>query len=106
MSGHLLEDCNDSPETVYHPAIELIVPGPVSYQVTGQKVEERNGRFVAVDSRDEGVGFVPPHESTRLLVETNATTGGPVTVKLGFTDAGRRWVRLGDAPLRSAGTNA
>lgn len=96
-----LEIRNDSPETVYHPVVELSVCGPVSYLVTGQKVEERNGRFVAVDSRDEAVGFVPPHESARLLVETKGTTGGSVTVKLGFTDAaGRQWVRLGDAPPR------
>lgn len=94
-----LEIRNDSPETIYHPVVELTASGPFRYRVTGQKVEERNGRFVVADSRDEAVAFVPPHDSSRLLVEMNGTSSGSVIVKLGFTDAaGRQWVRLGDAP--------
>jgi hypothetical protein len=99
-----LEIRNDGASAVYNLDVAVTSSVAASYRVTGRKVEERNGRFVEVESMSEGVRVLLPHEVRRLAVEMDgaaatAEADSSATVTVRFTDAaGLQWVRPGNAP--------
>ncbi|QJT06270.1 hypothetical protein G9272_43120 [Streptomyces asoensis] len=101
-----LEIRNDGREAVHDMEVELTGAQSAELRVRGQKVEERNGRFVAAGpgTGTESVRVLRPGEVRRLVVETMATAATahvavPAVVILRFTDsAGLRWLRQGHEP--------
>ncbi|MGW2052151.1 hypothetical protein ACWCPF_44640 [Streptomyces sp. NPDC001858] len=103
-----LEIRNDSREAIHDLDVQVTVTGPGTVRVTGQNVEDRNGRFVAVGPgpATEGVRALRPGEVRRLVVQAAAEAGtvdlpGSASVTLRFTDsAGLRWLRTTHEPPR------
>ncbi len=99
-----LEIRNDSNEAIHD--LDVRVTGAGALRVTGQNVEERNGRFVPAGpgSATESVRALRPGEVRRLVVEAAdeaQTVDLPASAAVCFTDsAGLRWLRTAHEPPR------
>ncbi|WP_327730873.1 hypothetical protein OG250_38990 [Streptomyces sp. NBC_00487] len=71
-----LEIRNDAREAVHDMEAELTGPGSAGLRLSAQRVEERDGRFMAAGpgTGTESLRVLRPGETRRLVVETVATT--------------------------------